>query len=258
MPTPSTLPPERRPFPEGGNLAFVHIGKTAGTWLREQLSANFADDEVCPYRFHGQFSDPASVRQRYRFFSAHIGYDLADQIALSKIVVLRDPTERIVSLYNYWREVVDERPRSGPALAKRHTLAEMAALPEPSVIADFRNAQVWQLAASHDTATRRRVMARYGSSAKLLEQAIEHVNRVAVVGVVEHMPLLAAELRSKLDLKIDATAKPINVTVKRTGKDLLDDETLEALAPITALDRRLYRHVMANRILPHLADVPER
>ena len=87
-------------------LFFLHIPKTAGTAITDSLRAFFPSDRVFPSYSENdvvQFSKE-TLREQYDFVHAHAGANVAFSKASEPshvFTVLRDPTSRILSLYNY-------------------------------------------------------------------------------------------------------------------------------------------------------------
>ncbi len=120
-------------MPHSVKLVFLHIPKCGGTSVRHALAERFEPDEICPERFHrlDKFSD--SEMQRFRFFSGHFSMTQVNKIPGEKylITTLRDPRERIISLYYFWRrhapQLVERAGLAGPRIARQLSLVEFLA-----------------------------------------------------------------------------------------------------------------------------------
>ena len=88
--------PVRRP------AIFMHIQKTAGTSITEAVRPHYQNDIVS----HGDYlkHDTASLKN-IRFISGHFGFEYARQFMDGRysFTFLRDPVERILSLYYFSR-----------------------------------------------------------------------------------------------------------------------------------------------------------
>jgi hypothetical protein len=82
-------------------LVFLHIPKTGGGVLHEQISKAFVPAEICPHRLSLPRECSAEELAAYRFFSGYFSPDDICRIPGKKYVftVVRDPLERIVSLH---------------------------------------------------------------------------------------------------------------------------------------------------------------
>jgi len=87
-------------------LVFLHIQKTAGTSVQHHLGACFKHDEF--YREHSDslhLYSPAELNM-FNAFAGHFNYDSLRYIPrkeLSIITFVRNPKDRLVSLYHFWR-----------------------------------------------------------------------------------------------------------------------------------------------------------
>lgn len=91
-------------------LYFLHIPKTAGTTLISLLDLHFAPDEICPIQLDTKIHEliPEKIAH-YRLIRGHLDYDFYKLLAKKPIYItmLRDPLERVISLYEYWRQNVE-------------------------------------------------------------------------------------------------------------------------------------------------------
>lgn len=124
-------------------LVFLHIPKNGGMSLTSLLSSWFTEDRICPYRvgedYLGNFSD--KDLDTYDYFTGHISAAIMQRFfpkECPKLTVLRDPVDRIYSLYAYWRtydlpktDVLQTREKGviptlyanelqGPLMAQKH------------------------------------------------------------------------------------------------------------------------------------------
>ena len=89
------------PFPP---IVFLHIPKTAGQTIHNELARAVGRQGVSPIRVHTQALSPkAQLPAGYRLYSGHIDWEALDQIPKPRFVfsILRDPRERIASFYFY-------------------------------------------------------------------------------------------------------------------------------------------------------------
>jgi hypothetical protein len=105
-------------------LVFLHIPKTAGTSMIELLARNFAAGEICRVTdIHRPIDDLAAdlecaVADERRLICGHFPYDAIAGLAgqVRPFTMLRDPVDRIVSLYRFWRA---QGPQAGGSPAGR-------------------------------------------------------------------------------------------------------------------------------------------
>lgn len=220
----------------------VHIPKTAGTWLRAQLVPHYPEDRITPVALPGDLPSGASGFNKYSLISTHLGYDLASQIDANLITTLREPVERVISLYHFWREhpVTDH----GPGFAKRYSFEGfLDARDEPAVLCGIVNQQAWQIIADNSPHTRTSERFRNMSNQALLDTAKRHLNRFTVVGLTEDLPRLAQDIKANLGICIDASASRMNVTSARPQKSEIGQRVLNKAAEAVELDTLLYEWV---------------
>jgi hypothetical protein len=134
-------------------LVFLHIPRTGGTTMREQISRAFAPAEICPHRLGLPRDCSMDELAAYRFFAGHFSPDDIDRIPGEKCVftVLRDPLERLLSLRN---SSICRRQRGNPAsVAPEPGSAGSSPLPDEGFWAgdlncDLDNGMARQLAGS--------------------------------------------------------------------------------------------------------------
>ncbi|MBJ3776076.1 sulfotransferase family 2 domain-containing protein [Acuticoccus sp. 2012] len=124
---------------------FLHLPKCAGTSLHALLSNFFKPDEICPHRGDVITTVNAETLRRYKFFSGHFTKFGVDAIPGPKrvITVLRDPYQRILSLYYFWRshrpDVIERDNLKGPRAARELGLLDFLKSNRPEVVANINN-----------------------------------------------------------------------------------------------------------------------
>jgi len=128
-------------------LVSVHIPKTAGTAFRTILSAHFGERLFLDYAERPLAPGFRWRRLKQRLKAEHVAagfesaydcvhghfvadkYDTADR-PVRCVAWLRDPVERVISHYGYWKRVPDLRNPDCRALIERNlSVEEFAALP---------------------------------------------------------------------------------------------------------------------------------
>ena len=221
-------------------LAYVHIGKSAGTWLRTMLERHYAPEEICHFRFQNQFyrAQPDEYMGK-KLFSAHIGHDFATTLDAELVTVLRNPFDRIVSLYHYWREV-----ENAPPLVHQMGFDQFIDWHFDAIGQDIDNAQTWQIAFGH-TIPFRRANANL-SKDEVLARARNNLDGYAAVGVSERLSTFVEKLGKQFGFSEFNIGKSINRTQKREPVSSL---TLAQRAKIYArndMDLALYEYVLSR------------
>ncbi|MBX9750115.1 MAG: hypothetical protein K5Q68_10915 [Roseococcus sp.] len=133
-------------------LVFLHLPRTGGTTLHQAWSLTFRLAEICPERFARLHEYRPEEIAAYRFFSGHFRFDQFWSIPQPRflVTVLRDPIERVLSLFEYWRSfrpgVIAEHDLLGPRLARERGLLGFLRSEEVEVTTSIDNAMVCHLA----------------------------------------------------------------------------------------------------------------
>lgn len=115
-------------------LLFMHIPKCAGTSAFSLLRAAFDESEICPLPGDGTWSwQPDDVRG-YKLICAHFSGDFLEAMGDrgTRLIMLRQPVNRVVSLYDFWRShrwdyirsTFPPGPYNGPTIAKSMSFSE--------------------------------------------------------------------------------------------------------------------------------------
>ena len=136
-------------------LVFLHNPKAGGTSITDALRNCYAPGELAPTLESAPHERrPAAWRRLSgcRFVAGHFGHEVAARHFPGHALItnFRHPVARIVSLYDFWRRIVDPglfrfSARSGPAHARRLTFSEFVRSNSPFLslyIADFHTRQI--------------------------------------------------------------------------------------------------------------------
>ncbi|MEO8779687.1 MAG: hypothetical protein ABI389_13570 [Rhodanobacter sp.] len=92
-------------------LFFFHNPKAGGTSVARALESMFVDVERCPLiensqRDHDRRHGDYAAFRGYRYYGGHYGHDIFSVVTNDShcaVTNFRDPAERLLSLYNYYR-----------------------------------------------------------------------------------------------------------------------------------------------------------
>ena len=207
------------------------------------IGETYARHEICPATFLREFQALTDAEiARYRLFLGHMGFDQARRIGGKTVTILRDPVDRILSLFSYWKEL-GAAAGPGPSLVQVMSLEELLRSDEPAIVTDVVNAQTWQLAFDHSMESRLRHR-NLGAEA-LLDKAKENLQRVNVVGLCEDMEGTRALLTSRLGLGSAGTVPVINKTTRRLSRSDLPPGLEDRIQSVVDIDVQLYQHARA-------------
>lgn len=256
----STSEGQDEPAPAGEGLVFMHIIKTAGTSLRHALAAHYAAHEIAPQQFLEEMEDVGAeaVRDRYRLMMVHFGFGLASALAPNMITVLRDPIDRIVSIYNFWRGV--PLPESGPVdralrYARELSFSDFIRVEDDRIADDIRDSQTMSLVLGNDRWSRERLEGI--DQRDLVRIAERNLRSFDVSGTTNRMGAFATEFELRFGVRLEVGRA--NETPQRfiTTADIAPADRAW-LDEITSLDRHLYDRLAGGYLDPDPALVAAR
>ncbi|BCS31454.1 hypothetical protein TBR22_A06550 [Luteitalea sp. TBR-22] len=242
------------PRPEGMRdtpvVLFMHIPKAAGTTFAEFIHAHCGDtslgaDELLrdgvlflPYGFRKpedlvvpSYARSLLARPDLRAVCGHFWFGLHEHVSRPStyVTVIRDPVDRVVSLYNFLR------------IDGEMSLDAFAASP---AYREVDNDQVRRLAG---------VEPRYGEcTEQMLDAACAHLEQhFSVVGVTERLEETMAVARRTFDWGGDYTPPRRNVTTAEAPAVVVSEAQRDVIRRRNALDVRL--HAWANAWLDRAA-----
>jgi hypothetical protein len=228
-------------------LGFLHIPKTAGTSLVQALTENFALDRVMPaeivYDLHSHYPD--RLQKEYDLLHGHVGMDVLAPVATQIVTLVREPTERIISLYNYWRAVPIESATvfenglidPGVTLAKELSFRDFVECGHQRILNDIENGQAFQIATSNNDEGR--LTLRGQSEDEIFAHCQANLANMTVVGVTDHLNRFEQHLRRRTGIKLNMPRQ--NVTQeRRITRDSLPDDLTRYIRRLTEIDYRVY------------------
>jgi len=218
----------------------MHIQKTAGTSITEAVRPYYQNDIIS----HADYvkHDTASLKN-VRFISGHFGFEYARQFMDGRysFTFLRDPVERILSLYYFSRT---RDPAEFPIYRVAHEMDLAgylrAGLDRELVNAHLWNLQAWQLACGWDDPQQREISD--FTDEQILERAKAHVMEFHYIGFVESIAVDSKVILANLHVPVPKSLVPANVTSKRPHRNDLPAATIRLAEELTRLDAALYQH----------------
>jgi len=231
---------------EKDKLVFLHIPKCAGSSVRREIFNRMSDhSRICEFRFESEFISYGIDKAARDFdcFSAHVGFDAAARLGGPIVTVLRNPIERINSLYNFWHR---RRPKNDPNGVFEYvsglTLREFLETKDRRVAMGRDNVMTCILAGGN-TLPKRQQMARL-SDRELLDKAFANLQRCAVVGFLENMSGFEDSLSGLLGVRFEIGVE--NKTPRSDELNLKDAGTRALLFDACYLDIQLYMRALAH------------
>ncbi|MEL6223258.1 MAG: sulfotransferase family 2 domain-containing protein [Cyanobacteria bacterium J06627_8] len=238
--------PLHHPLKPDDQLCLLHIPKTAGSTLTSILDANFHVDDIFPDNVIGRY--PPEELERYRFFRSHYDHQIHRFFKTPPyfITILRDPIDRAISLYEFWkrarlRNQPDDKPLSD--LLKSATLGGLEAFTcydDPQVHSRTCNRQVRQLAIGVGGLGPDPSIA--FSDDELLAMAKKNLDDHLFVGLTERFQDSVFLLAYIFGWYPIENYQSLRVASKRSRKEDIPQNTLDVVASVNQLDIALYEY----------------
>lgn len=225
---------------------FLHTQKTAGTSIQHMARWAYGNDAVIS---HGDYTSlGVEGCKKKQFVSGHFGIEFARPLMEGRycFTFLRDPVERLLSLYTFCSQQ-DSDAFPIYAAARRSDLNGFLCLAfgdDEHLRSSLWNHQVWQLAYGRHVERPRRI-ADFGPD-ELLNMAISNLALFDHVGLVETFDADARLIFEALGSENTQTQKD-NVSENRPRPESLPGETRQTLLDLTELDSILYAYVKGLR-----------
>lgn len=219
---------------------FLHIQKTAGTSLLEVARRHYENSLTSHGDCWGHAPDEF---KDIGFVSGHIGYDYAKHLMPGRFTFtfLRDPMERILSMYYFCRKRNPDEfmiYRHANELDLEAFLE--AGLTDPWVKKNIWNNQVWQLAHGYAHLDKRTISDFHEE--ELLGLAIEHMGKFNYIGFTETVDRDGPAIFTALGFSPIGEVPKTNSTADRPVVSTLTPKVRDLLEELTFLDRQLYAY----------------
>lgn len=249
---------------EARTWVFLHVQKTAGTSLQNMLVEAFGSSNV--YREHADvlhLHSPAELSM-YSLFAGHFNHDSLAFIPrrkLSIFTLVREPKQRLLSLYNFWRAHEPSAPgfHEPMKLANELDIETFYGCDEIAQRRDTWNHMTWCVMGDRRWKQWRLLLA--GVAADQRKQAIdgfrpqirERLRGFSFVGLQEDFAescrLLFRILgRACPKPRADHSVAKLSAThahIKRTTKPALTSRVDAAMSPLVEIDTILYEEAKA-------------
>ena len=233
-------------------LVFLHLPKTGGTALRTSLLEAFDPSAIALIYPGGELDGgmtvehfrglPEDQRARMRLVIGHVRFGIHESIPgrSQYAILLRDPVDRIVSLYYHYRNLPGVRFGS-KSYRERLRLRLTRTSLEDWVFSNVRPAV--------DNTAVRNITSRPGVRAgacpdDMLDEALEHVNQhfIALL-VTERMQESTALLSARVGRPLAAVGTA-NRNPRRPDLADIDQRVLDRIGELNRLDVKLYRYAL--------------
>ena len=228
---------------------FMRIHKTAGEALTQQICDRLPAESICPEEFEWQVRElPFAELRQFSFFQGHISPSAlsAAFTQLRAFTMLRDPRERLLSCFFYWKEGSKIASNAFFDAIAPLSLLEFLCSEEPIVRRVTWNVQARLLAGGQFGGAdhiRQNVFGPWLAERDLAAEAVRAMDRFAFIGVAERYEIALQKAYALLDLGEPPPPLRVNATASRPDSYdalLADPEIADALSRLTEADRVVY------------------
>lgn len=223
-------------MPFSDKYLFHHIVKAGGTSLGKLFERILGPTNV--FHASGQYLyTPSTILADYRMVTGHFRFTRGPFHDHSRLYLtfLRDPLDRILSAYYYYRSRPDDVAAEQVLLAKQHTFEEFIDLPNPSIRVLMDNHQTCSFGLADSRS--------YGlTGTRLLRAAVEVLESYDFVGVYEYFPQSVAAMCRQMGWSALKRIPHLNQTVERAGVQDLSRQTRDKLLSLSGMDHELYQY----------------
>lgn len=236
---------------------FIHIPKNAGSLINNLIGQLFLPEECLFCLFNDDFYSRYKSRvesnrfKQLRFVAGHLSYSLSHLAEANyKITFLRNPVDRVLSHYFYYRKIhkdcnqtIDFNGNPCPLieynLPWEEDLIRHLTTPFRIKSLEFINAQTWQLAFNIHNRPHE-----VWSDSEVLEMAKQHLDDFNFVGIYERLNSDLAKLFQEQGWQIPEQLERVNATVERKAISEVDSHIIDVIRSQNALDIELYDYAL--------------
>jgi hypothetical protein len=227
--------------PTKESYAFNHIPKVGGTTIYRVLERLIGPALSPPISLSDdvQYNATAEDYERFLIIIGHFGVAANDVLAPNRrwMTMLRDPIDRVLSNYYFWRGLAPASPDLPHVYAAQTLPIEEYVRSQDFMVVQGRdNVQTWFLADDF-----RRKFRKVPES-DAFDIAKEHLaKRFAFVGIFEHYSESVTRLCRVLDMPSPDFPIPVeNRTGVRKQASEIDPAVIEAFREVNTMDQALY------------------
>ncbi len=243
-------------------LCFIHLPKNAGTTLISIIDSKFELEEICPAQvWRNLIKIPRGELSKYKLLRGHFFYGICELLPKKPVYItmLRSPVDRVVSIYDFWRNTSKEW--LDKAIADYHIAKEVdqnyaneikndISTYEKATSLELKDFLLWgsELEVGLVNGQTRTValssleQLTQFSEQELLKLAQEHLNEFAFLGLVERFQDSMSLLSYTFGWTPIIEYQNLMVTPNRRCREALPPETIDMILEMNQLDVELYQY----------------
>jgi SAM-dependent methyltransferase len=232
-------------------LAFIHVPKTGGSTLTDLLSTCFDSAQICPERVNLLHLYSMAELASYDLFAGHFDYlttSLIPRYRVRRISLLRDPIQRLISLYRFSRSHLpigdladDEVVKLANALSPEDFFEDERI----TSLTSFNNSYLFTFGSSLDDRIQSLESDVFCTEA--LAIASQRVAELDAIGLTERFEDSVEVIFNALGFEVPLSINPLMITdelpntLARAPRAQMTSRLSQALQPLTRYDQVIYQ-----------------
>ena len=219
-------------------LLFLHIPKAGGSTLNAILYQQYEQEEICKIdkkNIDGFSSISEEKKKQFKLIKGHFHFGLHEFLPqkYNYVTMLRDPTERVISLYYYIRSSPDHYLHK-QLMSNQMTLEEFVS---SGILKNTDNGQTRFISGQKKL--------EFGSTSQdNLDIAKDNLSKMAVVGTLENFDEALILIKKTFGWKNIFYTRQ-NITKSRLSQKEISQSTLETIVQYNHLDQELYKYAQS-------------
>ena len=243
-------------------LCFIHLPKNAGTTLISIIDSKFELEEICPTQVWRDLTRiPREELSKYKLLRGHFFYGICELLPKKPVYItmLRSPIDRVVSIYDFWRNTPKEWLNK--AITDYHIAEEVdhdyaneikkdIITYEKATSLELKDFLLWgsEIEVGVSNGQTRTIalssldqLAQF-SERELLKLAKEHLDEFVFLGLVERFQDSMSLLSYTFGWTPIVEYQKLMVTSNRLCREALPQETIDIILEMNQLDVELYQY----------------
>ena len=226
----------------------MHVPKCAGTSVYFYLLPSFKPSEICPFPDHGVWSWRAADVPGFKLYCGHFTADFLNAMGSggTRLLVVRHPLDRVISLFDFWRSYrwpyirssLSSLTDNGPAIAKGGDLLSFLRTDSSFAIEQIYNPTARQLIGKN------RYRDLWPDETIIIQESIQALHSFDWIGTAESFEVSLKLLSNLLGLPMPPTI-PQKLSTYAIQTDNQPRETVTKTCPSNRDSQRILR---GNRV----------